>query len=83
MCELHFLQPFWQHQAHPIPFPYELEMIQCSKQVVNSFSCNFLGNSRCNHVANVAQGLKDRVPKKKLVLYVESWIYFIYLFKFT
>jgi hypothetical protein len=40
-----------------------------------NFSCNFGGAHVSRHVAEIAQGLKIRVPKKKLVLLIESWVF--------
>jgi hypothetical protein len=34
----------------------------------------------CSHVAKKAQGLKDKVPKQKFVLLIESWIFTFFNF---
>jgi hypothetical protein len=66
MSELHISQAFQQHQARQIPTPYELMVKFCSKYVVNSFSCIFWGIATWSHVARTTQGLKGRMPKKRV-----------------
>jgi hypothetical protein len=58
--EVYFSQAFWQHQAWPIPIFYVYVIIVCLKQVKIQFSCNF---EELNHMANIIQGLKGKVPK--------------------
>jgi hypothetical protein len=67
-----------------IPTLYEPMVNFCSKWVVNSIFLYFLRISNMQHVVE-SQRLKGKVPKKKLVLYIESWIFFFlqFLFLFT
>jgi hypothetical protein len=53
-----------------------------SKWVVNSFFMYFLVAPMCSHMAKIAQGLKDKVPKKKFVLPIESQVFTSFQFLF-
>jgi hypothetical protein len=48
------------------------------------FSCISSGAPTCSHVAEIAQGLKDRVLRKKFVLAIKSWFFtFSHVFIFA
>jgi hypothetical protein len=80
MSELHISQASQEHQIHPILTPYELVVKFCSKWVLSSFFIYFLRSSTCSHVAQTAQGLKDRVLRKKFVLPIASWFFHFFHF---
>ena len=82
ISKVHLSQAFWQHQACQIPTLYKPLVNFCLKQIMISFFNNFWGALVCNHVVESAQGQKCRVPKKKFVLPIESWILKFIFFNF-
>ena len=83
--ELHNSWAFWQH---PSMCNYKFVWVKNNSMVKMGCKLNFLvffwGASRGNHVANITQGLQDRVPKNKFVWIIRSLIstfFRIFLYK--
>jgi hypothetical protein len=55
--------------------PFEPMVNYCSKWAVIQYSCIFWRAPICIHVAKTTEGLKGRVPKKKFILPIKSWIF--------
>jgi hypothetical protein len=79
--ELHISQAFREYQVRQILTPYEPVANFCWKRVFSSFFQYFLRSSYMQ--LETAQGLKDRVLRKKFDLPIKSWFLNFFYFFFS
>jgi hypothetical protein len=80
--ELHISQAFHEHQARPIPTPYEPVVNFCWKQVLSSFFMYFLRSSYMQPCGWSCPRAEGQGAKIKFVLPIKSWFFTFFHFFF-